>query len=56
MAVTQSVISKEEVQRLEAIAKELRAYNLISIYAAGSGHPGGTLSIIDFVTVLYFHT
>ncbi|MCL6519959.1 MAG: transketolase [Armatimonadetes bacterium] len=56
MAVKQSVISEEEVQRLEAIAKELRAYNLISIYAAGSGHPGGTLSIIDFVTVLYFHT
>ena len=45
----------EEISRLEGIAKELRAYDLASIYAATSGHPGGTLSILDIVTVLYFH-
>lgn len=25
-------------------------------YAAGSGHPGGSLSAIDILTVLYYHT
>lgn len=49
-------IPKEEIQRLERIAQELRTYNIASIYAAGTGHPGGTLSIIDIATVLYFHT
>jgi transketolase len=48
-------ISAEEIKRLEGIAQELRAYDLASIFAATTGHPGGTLSIIDIVTVLYFH-
>ncbi|MEN6519816.1 MAG: transketolase [Armatimonadota bacterium] len=48
-------INTDEVTRLEGIAAELRAYNLASIYAANSGHPGGTLSIMDIVAVLYFH-
>jgi len=56
LAVREAILSPEEVKRLEEIARELRAYNLISIYAGRSGHPGGTLSIIDIVTVLYFHT
>ncbi len=34
-------------------AKEIRALNLVSIHAARSGHPGGTLSIIDLAAVLY---
>ena len=33
----------------------LRAHALIAIFAGGSGHPGGTLSIADAVTVLYGH-
>lgn len=48
--------TQEEIHRLEQIAQELRAYDIASIYAAKSGHPGGTLSILDIVTVLYFHT
>ncbi len=50
-----TTISDEEVRRLQGIAKELRLYDIASIYAATSGHPGGTLSIIDIETVLYFH-
>ena len=53
---TKPSIADDEVRRLESIAKELRAYDIASIYAAASGHPGGTLSIIDIVAVLYFHT
>ncbi|MBN1918265.1 MAG: transketolase [Verrucomicrobia bacterium] len=52
---TRPRITNDEIARLEGIARELRAYNLASIYAAASGHPGGTLSIMDIVAVLYFH-
>jgi transketolase len=31
----------------------MRAINLIDIFAAGSGHPGGTLSIMDVAAALY---
>lgn len=48
-------IRNDEITRLEGIARELRAYNIASIYAAKSGHPGGTLSIMDIAAVLYFH-
>lgn len=48
-------VTDEDIHKLEIIARELRAYNVASIYAATSGHPGGTLSIMDVVTVLYFH-
>lgn len=49
-------IGDQEIARLEQIAQELRTLDLASIYAATTGHPGGTLSIIDIETVLYFHT
>lgn len=34
-------------------ADEMRAWNLISLVAAGSGHTGGTLSIMDVTAALY---
>ena len=34
-------------------AKEMRAYNMVAITAAGSGHTGGTLSIMDVTAALY---
>ena len=40
-------------EELRAAAAEMRAINLIDIFAAGSGHPGGTLSIMDVVAALY---
>jgi len=33
--------------------REMRAYNMISICAAKSGHTGGTLSIMDITSALY---
>jgi len=51
----EKTITDEEIRRLEEIAEELRTYDIASIYAATTGHPGGTLSIMDVVTVLYFH-
>jgi transketolase len=31
----------------------MRAYNILAIHCAGSGHPGGTLSIMDIAAALY---
>ncbi|HUL34804.1 MAG TPA: transketolase, partial [Candidatus Eisenbacteria bacterium] len=41
--------------QLKAAAAEMRAINLTAIYAAGSGHPGGTLSVIDIAAALYLN-
>ena len=41
------------VEELRAAAAEMRAMDIIDIFAAGSGHPGGTLSIMDIAAALY---
>ena len=41
------------VEELIEKAREMRAYNMIAITAAGSGHTGGTLSIMDIAAALY---
>jgi len=33
----------------------MRGYNLIALCAAGSGHAGGTLSVMDIAAALYLH-
>ena len=43
-----------DVARLEGIAREGRVQILRMLTHAGSGHPGGSLSVIDLLTVLYF--
>lgn len=43
--------SKEE---LEQIAKKVRLGIIDAVYYGKSGHPGGSLSIADILTVLYF--
>ncbi len=37
---------------IAALAARMRALSLISIHAAGSGHPGGSLSVMDLAAVL----
>ncbi len=49
------MISGKNVQELEAIAVKLRKHVINMTCAAASGHPGGSLSAADIVTVLYFH-
>jgi len=44
-----------EIKNLERIAADIRTGVIKAIGAAGSGHPGGSLSAADIVTVLYFH-
>lgn len=44
-----------DYNKLSAIAKDIRIDIVKQVYFAGSGHPGGSLSAADIVTVLYFH-
>ena len=45
---------KYSISELEGIARKLRRHIINMISAAGSGHPGGSLSAADIVTALYF--
>ncbi len=41
------------LEQLRETVAELRALDIVDIFAAGSGHPGGTLSIMDIAAALY---
>ena len=45
----------EKIKVLEEKARELRFHIVDMIYAAQSGHPGGSLSAADIMTALYFN-
>ena len=45
----------EDVEELKNIAKQIRKDIIEEIYSANSGHPGGSLSCTDILTVLYFN-
>ncbi|MFO7658902.1 MAG: transketolase [Bacteroidales bacterium] len=44
----------ERIKRLTSIATQLRRDIINTIYYAGDGHPGPSMSIADILTVLYF--
>ncbi len=46
--------SDEEIKDLETKAKQIRRLIIQMLAKAGSGHPGGSLSAADLITVLYF--
>ncbi len=46
--------AKDDVSDLQAIALELRRDIIQTIFTAGSGHPGGSLSELDILVSLYF--
>ena len=46
---------EEQTLYLQNMAKTIREDLLTMIFAAQSGHPGGSLSATDIVTALYFH-
>jgi transketolase len=47
---------KLALAELKTAAAEMRSMDLISIFAAGSGHPGGTLSVMDLAAALYLNS
>ena len=46
--------SSASIAEMEAVAKRLRRHIITMTGKAGSGHPGGSLSAVEVVTVLYF--
>ena len=57
MALTDStsgkVIRRYSIEELKEAANLMRGYDLVALHAAGSGHAGGTLSIMDITAALY---
>ena len=47
--------TKLSCSELIAAAKDMRALDVLAIHAAGSGHPGGTLSIMDVAAALFLN-
>ncbi len=50
---TRQIIRHYSVEELKEQAALMRGYNLVALCAAGSGHAGGTLSIMDVTAALY---
>jgi transketolase len=48
-----SILREYSIEQLQAEAKRMRGYDLVALCAAGSGHAGGTLSIMDIAAALY---
>jgi len=49
------MVTSEKIKELENKAKVIRRHIIEMISRCGSGHPGGSLSAADILTVLYFH-
>lgn len=47
-------LSKETLEFLEEKARQIRIHIVESITEANSGHPGGSLSVADLMTLLFF--
>src|SRR5438552_14981154 len=52
-SATGKVIRNYSVEELQESANLMRGYDLVALNAAGSGHAGGTLSIMDITAALY---
>ncbi len=48
-------MEKKTVLMLKERAAKVRMHSVEAVYGAKSGHPGGSLSIADVITYLYFH-
>ncbi len=52
---TGKIYKAYSIKELEEAANLMRGYSLIALGAAGSGHSGGTLSLMDVSAALYLH-
>ena len=48
------MVNRPSIEELQEIARRARIETIKAIYLAGSGHPGGSLSIMDLLVALYF--
>ncbi len=49
------MIAPHDISMLEKKARTIRKHVVNMIFEAGTGHPGGSLSCVDIITVLFFH-
>ena len=49
-------MDRKEVKELAVTAAKARLLAVEAVHRCASGHPGGSLSVMDALTVLYFHT
>ena len=54
-ARTGRIVRSYTIKELQDCANRMRGYDLAVLCAAGSGHAGGTLSIMDITAALYLH-
>jgi transketolase len=54
-STTGNVIRSYSIEELSEAANQMRGYDLVALHAAGSGHTGGTLSVMDITAALYLH-
>lgn len=54
-SATGNVIREYSIDQLREAANLMRGHDMIALCAAGSGHAGGTLSIMDITAALYLH-
>ena len=54
-SATGNVIREYTIDQLREAANLMRGYDMVALCAAGSGHAGGTLSIMDITAALYLH-
>ena len=52
--VTKACFALRRKTELAEIARKIRVGIIDAVYSANSGHPGGSLSIADVLTYLYF--
>jgi transketolase len=55
-STTGKIIQDYSVEQLRDAANLMRGYDLVALCAAGSGHAGGTLSVMDLTAALYLHS
>ena len=52
-AFSKAIVRDFSIAELEQAARLMRGYDLVALCAAGSGHSGGTLSMMEIVAALY---
>jgi len=52
-AFSKAVVRDFSLTELQQAARLMRGYDLVALCAAGSGHSGGTLSVMEIVAALY---
>lgn len=55
-APEQLLLANDKVRELAEHANSIRRRIIRMLFAARSGHPGGSLSVVEVLTTLYFHT